>query len=83
KNLYLEARKEVERLISENPNPQQKEKFTKMIELENQFEELSKRTFRLRDEGKLQEAVTTYLAESKNNLGEFDKINEEFTQIEQ
>ncbi|MDB9514920.1 methyl-accepting chemotaxis protein [Kamptonema animale CS-326] len=83
KNLYLEARKEVEILISDNSNAQQKEKFTKMIELENQFEELSKRTFRLRDEGKLQEAVTTYLAESKNNLGEFDKINEEFTQIEQ
>ncbi|MDF0553813.1 methyl-accepting chemotaxis protein [Kamptonema sp. UHCC 0994] len=82
-NKYLEARKGVELLIDEHPNPQQKEKFSKMMELETQFEELSKRTFRLRDEGKLQEAINTYLAESKNNLGEFDRINEEFSKIEQ
>ncbi|HLO51155.1 MAG TPA: methyl-accepting chemotaxis protein [Kamptonema sp.] len=81
-NKYLEARKGVEILIAKHPNAQQQERFSKMIDLENQFEELSKRTFRLRDEGKLPEAINTYLAESKNNLGEFDKTNEEFTKVE-
>ncbi len=82
KNKYLEARKGVETLIAQNPKAQQKERFSKMIELETQFEELSKSTFRLRDEAKVQEAINTYLRESKNNLGEFDKLNQEFTQIE-
>jgi methyl-accepting chemotaxis protein WspA len=82
KNKYLEAKKGVETMIAQNPNAQQKERFSKMIELETQFEELSKSTFRLRDEAKVQEAINTYLRESKNNLGEFDKLNQEFTQIE-
>ncbi|WP_249093026.1 methyl-accepting chemotaxis protein [Argonema galeatum] len=82
KNKYAESSKRAEILIRENPNAQQKERFARMLDLENQFEELSKRTFRLRDEGKQQEAVDTYLRESKSNLGAFDKLNEEFSKIE-
>ncbi|OCQ99776.1 chemotaxis protein [Oscillatoriales cyanobacterium USR001] len=82
KDKYLEASKKVQLLITQNPNSQQKERFNKAIELENKFEELAKRTFRLRDEGKLQEAINSYLRESKETVGEFDKINQEFTKVE-
>jgi methyl-accepting chemotaxis protein WspA len=82
KNKFLEAKKELEMLILKDPNAQEKEQLTKMVELEIQFEELSQRTFRLRDEGKLQEAINTYLRESKNTVGEFERLNEEFTKIE-
>ena len=82
RNKYLEAKKRVEMIIPDHPNAQQKERFAKMVELQTKFEELSKNTFRLRDEGKVQEATNTYLRESKNNLGQFDRINEEFTKTE-
>ena len=82
RNLFQESTKRAEILIKDNPNPQQQEKFRNMLQLESQFEELSKRTFQLKDQGKQQEAVTTYLKESKSNLGQFDALNEEFTNIE-
>ena len=82
RNLFQESTKRAEILIKDNPNPQQQEKFRNMLQLESQFEELSKRTFQLRDQGKQQEAVTTYLKESKSNLGQFDALNQEFAKIE-
>lgn len=82
KNLFQESTKRAEILIKDNPNPQQQEKFRNMLQLESQFEELSKRTFQLKDQGKQQEAVTTYLKESKSNLGQFDALNQEFAKIE-
>jgi len=82
KNLFQESAKRGEILIKDNPNPQQQEKFKNMLQLESQFEELSKRTFQLRDQGKQQEAVTTYLTESKSNLGQFDVLNQEFAKTE-
>ncbi|WP_377479652.1 MAG: methyl-accepting chemotaxis protein [Microcoleus anatoxicus] len=82
RNLFQESTKRAEILIKDNPNPQQQEKFRNMLQLESQFEELSKRTFQLKDQGKQQEAVTTYLKESKSNLGQFDALNQEFAKIE-
>ncbi len=82
RKLYEEAAKRGEILIKYNPNPQQQDKFRNMLQLQTQFVELARRTFQLKDQGKQQEAVTTYLKESKNNLGQFDALNEEFTNIE-
>ncbi|OCQ99623.1 chemotaxis protein [Oscillatoriales cyanobacterium USR001] len=82
KNKYLVAKNELSMLIPENPSPQQKENFSKMGELEDRFENVSKRIFRLRDENKLQDATNIYLKELKGVLEEFDKINEEFTKID-
>ncbi len=83
RNNYLDAKKELETLIKKDPDFAEKEKFSNLVDLENQFEELAQRTFHLRDEGKLKEAINTYLKESKNNLGKFEITNQEFNQIEQ
>jgi methyl-accepting chemotaxis protein WspA len=82
KNKYLAAKNELSTLIAENPSPQQKENFSNMIEVENQFENVAKKIFRLKDENKLQEATNIYLKELKGILEQFDKINEEFTKID-
>ena len=82
KNKYLTAKNELSTLILENPNDQQKINFAKMVELEMQFEDAAKKIFRLKDEGKLQEATSKYLKELTAYLEEFEKINEEFTRID-
>ncbi len=79
---YLKAKENLKSLVEEDPDFQEKEKIVKMIQLENEYENLADKTFRLREEGKLKEAIDLYLKESKSNLGEFEKINNELAEFE-
>lgn len=79
-NNFNEAANRAESIIKRVGDRQQEQRFARMIELENQFEELAKRTFDLKNRGQQQQAVDSYLAESKNYLGQFDKLVSEFRQ---
>lgn len=70
-----------EKLIEE---PEQKERFRKMLQLTEQFDNLALITFRGEDEGKKHnEVVNHYLKESNLTLKELDDVNEEFSQKQQ
>ncbi|HLO51153.1 MAG TPA: methyl-accepting chemotaxis protein [Kamptonema sp.] len=79
-NNFTDAANRAESIIKKNGDREQEQRFTKMIELKNQFKDLAKRTFALKDQGQQKLAVDSYLAESKQNLGEFDKLIREFRQ---
>ena len=82
RSLYLENAKEAEIIMRSHPDSEQKEKFTRMGELEKQFEDLSIQTFQLVDTGKQKEAIDLYLPGSKRIFGEFDPLNEKFNNKE-
>ncbi|MEH1825250.1 MAG: methyl-accepting chemotaxis protein [Nostoc sp.] len=53
-----------------------------MLKLGNEYDDLCKETFRLVEQGKLKDATTLYLQESKTVVGELDQLNTEFNQRE-
>ncbi|WP_019487597.1 methyl-accepting chemotaxis protein [Kamptonema formosum] len=79
-NNFEEAANRAQRLIKTIGEREQEQRFARMLEIKNQFQELAKRTFVLKDQGQQKQAVDSYLAESKNILGEFDKLLREFRQ---
>src|SRR5919202_50028 len=81
RNNFQESANRAEKLIQDQ-DAQQQERFRAMVRLAAEFDDLAKRTFRLKDEGKQQEAVDSYLRESKRIVGEFDQLNQEFSQKE-
>ena len=81
RNNFQESANRAEKLIQDQ-DAQQQERYRAMVRLAAEFDDLAKRTFRLKDEGKQQEAVDSYLRESKRIVGEFDQLNQEFSQKE-
>ncbi len=79
-NNFEEAANRAQRIIKTIGEREQEQRFARMLEIKNQFQELAKRTFVLKDQGQQKQAVDSYLAESKNILEEFDKLLREFRQ---
>ncbi|MDB9514921.1 methyl-accepting chemotaxis protein [Kamptonema animale CS-326] len=79
-NNFEEAANRAQRIIKIIGEREQEQRFARMLEIKNQFQELAKRTFVLKDQGQQKQAVDSYLAESKNILEEFDKLLREFRQ---
>ncbi len=81
KSKFQEDANRAETLIKDQNADEQLQKLRRMLELASQFDELSKKTFRIVDEGKQKEAVALYLPESKRILGELDKLNTEINTL--
>ncbi|PZV07530.1 MAG: chemotaxis protein [Leptolyngbya sp.] len=80
KRLYEKAVETTKPFIDD---PEQKKVFDRMLKLGNQFDDLCKKTFRLIEQGKLKDAITLYLQDSKTVVGEIDQLNTEFNQHQQ
>jgi methyl-accepting chemotaxis protein len=72
RKIYQRAVEAAEKVV----DPREKEMFKQMVELGEQFDQLSRETFRLEDQGKHAEAVNYSLQRSKEFVEKYDELNE-------
>ena len=72
RKMYQRAVAAAEKVV----DPREKEMFKQMVDLGEQFDQLSRETFRLEDQGKHAEAVNYSLQRSKEFVEKYDELNE-------
>ncbi|MBP5971491.1 methyl-accepting chemotaxis protein [Brasilonema sp. CT11] len=77
KKNFQDSAERAQKIIQDGP---QAEQLRRMIQLEDQFDALAQRTFRLEDANQHKEAVDSYLRDSKILVGDFDQLNQQFKQ---
>jgi methyl-accepting chemotaxis protein WspA len=80
KNLFYQNANRLEKLIK---NDDQKQMFQQMKQLGGDLDNLAKRTFKMANEGKRDEAIVNYLKESQRILSQFQQLNRQFIKQQQ